>query len=187
MLIVVVTPSDDPSVASPFSADSAKLTGMLSTIPPVHHSRTKRSRRTQEEPGNMPLVTMVGDVFETGYMNSGQTMAMTMQMAPITGMSMMQMQPVQVQSVQMQMLPQMQILSQMPVMPESLQEVSQESQQALPPDLQNHTDTHELSVEGITTKHEPEILENEKGVTFHLSKNETEEPSSKRSAVDLYV
>ena len=70
-------------------------------------------------------------------MNNGQTMAMTMQMTPITGMSMMQMQPVQVQSVQMQMLPQMQILSQMQVMPESLQEVNQESQQTLPTDLQN--------------------------------------------------
>ena len=141
-MIAVVTPSEDPSVASPFSADSAKLTGMLSSIPPVHHSRTKRPRRTQEESGNLPLVTMVGDVFETGYMNNGQTMAMTMQMTPITGMSMMQMQPVQVQSVQMQMLPQMQILSQMQVMPESLQEVNQESQQTLPTDLQNHSETH---------------------------------------------
>ena len=186
-MIAVVTPSEDPSVASPFSADSAKLTGMLSSIPPVHHSRTKRPRRTQEESGNLPLVTMVGDVFETGYMNNGQTMAMTMQMTPITGMSMMQMQPVQVQSVQMQMLPQMQILSQMQVMPESLQEVNQESQQSLPTDLQNHSETHELSVEGMSSKHEPEILENEKGVTFHLSKNEADEPSSKRAAVDLYV
>lgn len=161
---------------------------MLSSIPPVHHSRTKRPRRTQEEAGSLPLVTMVGDVFDTGYMNNGQTMAMTMQMTPISGMSMMQMQPVQVQSVQMQMLPQMQILPQMQVLTESLQEVTQETQQSLPSELQNgHPDTHELSVEGITTKTEQEMLESDKGVTFHLSKNVTEEPASKRPAVDLYV
>lgn len=96
--LLVVSVSEDPNVTSPFGADSAKLTGMLSSIPTVHHRGTKRSRRPQEE---MSMV-MMNDLYEPGY---GASLPLPMQMSSLSGMSMLPLpQSVQVQQVPMQVL-----------------------------------------------------------------------------------
>ena len=95
---LVVSVSEDPNVTSPFGADSAKLTGMLSSIPTVHHRGTKRNRRPQEE---MSMV-MMNDLYEPGY---GASLPLPMQMSSLSGMSMLPLpQSVQVQQVPMQVL-----------------------------------------------------------------------------------
>ena len=116
---LVVSVSEDPNVTSPFGADSAKLTGMLSSIPTVHHRGAKRNRRPQEE---MSMV-MMNDLYEPGY---GASLPLPMQMSSLSGMSMLPLpQSVQVQQVPMQVLSMPMQVQPMQVLGEPVGEVTE--------------------------------------------------------------
>ena len=125
---------DENIATSPFT-DNSKFTGALANLPSVHHSRSKRPRRSAEESAISMVPSMV-DMYDTALLSSTAPI-MTMQMLPQSGLHglgvipSMSMQTVQVQSMPMQIIPQMQILPQMQVIPEQMAETQPEGQPEL--------------------------------------------------------
>ena len=184
----MVPSTDDSTAGSPFAEDSSKLSSIVSQLPSVHHNRTKRQRRSVEEPA-MPMMPLVNDIFpETSYLPSSSSIIMPIQQ--LQGI------PVNQPMIQLQTLP----LPMTSVLSSS-QSVSQPSQLVQTVDAisleQPSVDPHALQHPVVlqeTLKQEIKQEMDGKAVTFQLcpgaedpSVDHAEEMDSKRVKDCLYT